>query len=411
MEMMRYRLNSNAIVSFIQRHVSDDIDDTKEYVFDIGLAADETVVGSVISNNQLLLHDAHTLQQLSSVHAHQRPINVVKFAATSPSICYTAGDDGMVHQWDSRCMQQPSLTFEHQAEIAAIAIGMNDTLIAVGCEASVVFYDVRRGGSQQSVNGFLQQQQHSRGNSSLRLGEYADTHSDLITALNFSSTQSSILASAGEDGLLCVYNTSTAANDDAIISIMNTDNSVRSLGYFGPGREGIYTISNTETMSMWHYESAQRIAHFPTIRDVIAVDYLIDCVYQQNQETLYLVAGQFDGKGVVAKVEPTECVVVGYLENGHAGSIRCCQAFAGTSTDSLDYAHAPRLVTGGEDSRLCSWVPAANSMSSNGNHICSNSSSSNGSVFGSPDTTAAGNISATRFNARASSNSLRYNPY
>ena len=71
-----------------------------------------------------------------------------------------------------------------------------------------------------------------------RLGEYGDIHSDIVTQLKFHPSHPSILASGGEDGLVCMYDVATDSGDEAVLSILNTDAPVRKLGFFGPSQEG-----------------------------------------------------------------------------------------------------------------------------------------------------------------------------
>lgn len=47
---------------------------------------------------------------------------------------------------------------------------------------------------------------------------------------------------------------------------MNAECAVRSVGFFGPEGEGVYCCTNTETLSLWHAEGAQRIKDFGDIR-------------------------------------------------------------------------------------------------------------------------------------------------
>lgn len=55
------------------------------------------------------------------------------------------------------------------------------------------------------------------------LGSYNDCHTDTITKVRFKSADSSVLASAGEDGLICIFDSATVGNDEAVIAILNTE--------------------------------------------------------------------------------------------------------------------------------------------------------------------------------------------
>jgi hypothetical protein len=65
--------------------------------------------------------------------------------------------------------------------------------------------------------------------------------------------------------LLCVFDTAVSTEEDAVVSILNTECPIRKFGYFGAQHEGVYAMSTIETQTVWHYPSAQRIAHFPQV--------------------------------------------------------------------------------------------------------------------------------------------------
>lgn len=47
---------------------------------------------------------------------------------------------------------------------------------------------------------------------------------------------------------------------------MNAECAVRSVGFFGPKGEGVYCCTNTEQLSLWDAEGAQRINDFGDVR-------------------------------------------------------------------------------------------------------------------------------------------------
>ena len=61
-------------------------------------------------------------------------------------------------------------------EVLGLSVSMNDSLLALGIGTSVQFYDIRYLGTTGST----------------KLGEYNDTHTDIITQLKFNRTNPSI---------------------------------------------------------------------------------------------------------------------------------------------------------------------------------------------------------------------------
>jgi WD40 repeat protein len=99
--------------------------------------------------------------------------------------------------------------------------------------------------------------------SSKVLHTYTESHSDDITVLSFhpdsSTERSRTLLSAGEDGLLCTYDTRGADEDDCVIGTGNMEASVAHAGWMEsiPGRmsdgiwESCFAVTNMETLKLW----------------------------------------------------------------------------------------------------------------------------------------------------------------
>jgi WD40 repeat protein len=338
-----FHLDKTSVCSFGQRDVSgaSENGDSGEYVFEIAPTMDGTSVLSSMSDNTLTITSTEELRAVCRTKAHKATINHIEASRISPSLLYSCADDKKVYGWDVRCFEKPVLQISHQDEVAAVSVGISGTLLASACGSSIFFFDIRAfdGNSTSAVNG-------------RKLGIYSDIHSDTITQLKFHPTQGHILASAAEDGLICACDTSVQAEEDAVVSILNTECPVGRFGYFGTDNEGIYSVSTVETLSFWHFPSAQRVAHFPTIREDLRADYLVDCFSAPNTNDIYLMAGDFNGQGVVAQMQPSRFDILGYLHGGHTANIRCATASFATTAGS------PRLITGGEDARLCSWKPS-----------------------------------------------------
>jgi WD40 repeat protein len=234
------------------------------------------------------------------------------------------------------------------------------------------------------------------------LGEYSDTHSDTVTGLKFSNIDQSLLCSSSEDGLICVYCVSTSTEEEAVISVFNTECPVRKFGFFGDTSDGIYALSTVETASFWHIPSAQRLASFPNVRETLGVDYLVDCFYELVDQKLTIVAGTYDGGIVASRIEPSGLFDAVRFNGGHSATVRCCAwlpppslpshtsgssvaaiasegisitdtdigssssypsvAFSSSSSGAVD-TRAGVLVTGGEDARVCSWLRAVEGCS------------------------------------------------
>ena len=160
---------------------------------------------------------------------------------------------------------------------------------------------------------------------------------------------------------------SVVLQDEAVVSIVNTECAVREAGFFGcsPANrrggggtqsqrqpcpmEGVYCFSTIETASFWHYSSAQRVGHFPALRAGLGVDYLVSCWHEEESGEVYILGGNNSGEGLICEVTPSSVRPIGSLAGGHSDILRC--AVTVPRADGKQKA----LLSGGEDGRLCMW--------------------------------------------------------
>lgn len=230
----------------------------------------------------------------------------------------------------------PALTFNvpQNEEALSVSLGYDGVLAAVGSSKPLVhFHDIRQSGSL--------------------LGTYQDAHTEEVTRVRFQTAQSSILVSASEDGLACIFDTSKPSEEAALSSVLNVQSPLRRVGFFGPSLEGVYCLTGSETLSVWHSDSAQRICDFGAdVRQQLstlvgggAVDYLVDCKWDTRQNQLSLLAGNHDGKTYMYRVDAGVLSLSHSLQGGHRGDVR---AWSPLSNSEL-------FVTVGEDARICEW--------------------------------------------------------
>jgi WD40 repeat protein len=401
-----FALDRTSVGSFTQRDTSSsESGDTGEYVFEVETTLDGSMLLSSMSDHTLTLTNSTDMRTHAKIKAHKATINRIETSKVNPNLLFSCSDDKKTFGWDARCFDKPVLQISHQEEVTALSVGVNGTLMSTACGSSIYFFDIRAfsGASAATV--------HAN-----KLGVYADVHSDMITQLKFHPNSNHILTSAAEDGLLCLYDTSVQAEEDAIISVLNTECPVAKFGYFGVENEGIYSISTVETLSFWHYPSAQRVAQFSNIRENLRADYLVDCFCAPNTNDVCLLAGDYSGQGVVAQIQPDRYDVLGYLQGGHTANIRCCNAaFASASVGA---ASGVRLITGGEDARLCSWRTQAQGQAASagaGTAAAVHSPAQAGFVphrsSGVTGGGSAGGAVAGHIKAKKDSSKMRYKPY
>ena len=317
--------------------------DDGDYVFDACMGGHQLLAS--LSNLHIQHYDLESGSLAAHFCAHQDRINSIEVSRSNPFLVLSASSDRTVCLWDLRCKSAAGIVPQQlvtlPGEVSSASIGVSDVLVAAASGNSVVFFDLRGGPGSRQV------------------GEYADAHTDVVTQVKFHPENSSHLVSAAEDGLICFFNTSVSEEEEAIVSVLNTDCPVRKFGFFGAaGMEGLYCLSTTEIPSFWHVSSAQRLGHFPNVRQELGVDYLVDCLYCPATDSLNLVAGTYAGQGLLAHVDPNFISLATALPaGGHKATIRCASLVASSASGVQSF------VTGGEDSQLIQWSAPSSAAS------------------------------------------------
>lgn len=342
------------------------------------------LITCALTNRCIYTYNNETLQKVHSIEnahtasitdlSHSTVVNGASNNTDTTPLVVSSSEDGFVKLFDLRThggtpALQMLLPKNEQALTASLGYG--GVLAAVGGgKGNIHFYDLR----------------NATGNSSLAnpLGSYVDAHTDDVTRVRFqpgvqdASTTTSLLVSASEDGLVCIHDTSQPSEEKALKSVLNVQSPLREVGFFGPRMEGMYCLTGSETISVWHHESAQPLCNLgDKVRDVLSgmtsggmapIQYLVGCFWDGLE--LNLVAG--DGKGDCGIFRVDACGSMNLrriLSGGHMGCIR------GFVSSPLPFEKSV-IVTGGEDARLCEWNVNQEKKKSNGTSGISHSLSS-----------------------------------
>lgn len=335
-----FYLKSQVLTSFGSRR-NDDGELESEYVLAIDGACDGSHFAASLSDGSFRVYGGFPEVVLFS-HQCGKPIQTLKCSNHSPQLIYTAFVDGEVSVWDIRSpaplAQRISLPLSGDDELSCADLSRSDSMLATAAGNSVYFYDARKAFHVCAAS------------TPSLLGQYSDCHSDTITQIKFNKDRPSVLTSAGEDGLLCTYDTSAPPNSEAVVSVLNIECPVRNFFYFGHDSTGICSMSSVETLSCWHYPSAQRICHFPDVRATHTLDYVLDGWYVREMDALFVLGGSYAGDATILSVTPERLSTVAFLRSGHSASLRCCRYMCGTDGASA------QIVTGAEDAKLCTWT-------------------------------------------------------
>ena len=439
------------VTCFHQKKQQEVVDtyDSSEYILSIASSSNNNIssspqsssssnlVAAALSNQSIIIYDPNIGQIIQRIEcAHDGPISEVQFFpseyytsnSNDQSLIISASQDGTIKIWN---VQRQSSTATHPPNTAittmklelpneqalSLSLGYGGTLAAVGTDkARISFFDLRRNNNNSNTSM----------PSGTLMGSYIDAHTEEVTKVQFqtiptqtsSSSQATemktILASSSEDGLISIHDPSQSNEEDALLSILNINTPLRNIGFFGPRYEGIFALTGNESLSVHDWDSAQLVSnvHGMELRSVLCsavdslvgkkndmssssdatmsdgtnntIDYLIGCTWSDlssstssvaSSPALYLLAGNNQGDGYIFRMDVNQITPVIHLKGGHRG---CIRDFCWSSN---------RLITGGEDARLCEWdlTGSSNSMStSNVGGTSGWNRSNNDSVGGGP---------------------------
>ncbi|PNH41118.1 hypothetical protein VD0004_g5960 [Verticillium dahliae] len=307
-------------------------------------------LASIPSDQQLSLFDparlgAGPITSLPTAHGNIKALR--PFDRSASTVC-TGGDDGTVALWDLRNPPSSALAARFaaaDAPLTALACDAASHTLAVGTEfanhqSSIALWDVR-------------------GASPAPRARYAEVHSDDVTELCFHPAEApGILLSGSTDGVVNVYDTRAADEDDVVVQTLNTG-SVHRAAFMSASE--VYTLTHDEKLAVFNldagYEKGTPVADFGDVRAELA------CQYVAN------VTAKVDGSGAIIGVGSQDRQNF-QLVHLARGSEKNSWVFDRASSVGLPGGHGEEIVrafcfyddeqvvfTAGEDGYIKAWRP------------------------------------------------------
>ncbi|EGX89415.1 WD domain protein [Cordyceps militaris CM01] len=202
----------------------------------------------------------------------------------------TAGEDGTVAVWDLRINGAGAKVTQFKASdapILSMACNNYTRTIAVGTElkdhmASIHLWDINDGHTAKA--------------------HYQDVHSDDVTELVFHETQPALLLSGSTDGLVNIYDTRIADEDEVTVQTFNHGASVHHAAFFGSWGGEVLALSHDERFAI--YDASEEVRSGDATHNFDNVRQLLDCQYVAN------VMPKADGSGAILGAGSPEYVAV-----------------------------------------------------------------------------------------------------
>eukprot|EP00049_Salpingoeca_infusionum_P015624 m.305781 g.305781 ORF g.305781 m.305781 type:complete len:368 (+) comp15911_c0_seq8:300-1403(+) len=300
------------------------------------------------SDGTVKVFDRTSLSMLAKHAGHRRGVVGMGFTHDGRGL-WSAAQGGSVQMWDARTTGPAATHIDIGGwALSSFANSGDGIHIAVGTElkgedASVHLYDVRR--------------------TDAPVAEFTDAHSDDIVCLAFSHSAPNRLATASTDCLCNILDLTLLSEaeepEDCIELTLMADSSLSKVGFFGPNGSLVYGLTGDETLVLWHGEpqgddETEEVAKFTQLREHLteqgcATDYVVDCMFDEAADRLYLVSGEHNGTLSISNINLDTVTPLISMTGGHATTVRALQ------WNTQDHT----IITGGEDSFLCQWTSEA----------------------------------------------------
>lgn len=336
-----------------------------DYVFDIVVNSNSSVLASSLSNSFIKLYNPSNGDFFGELKGHRRTISDIIFGdPNEPHFLFSSSTDGTLRAWDVRSQAQVAIfsSTEAREELWSVSLGgSSGQYLAGGGNEKILLWD-RRSARQMAC--------------------FEDAHTEAVTRVRFCPSQSGRLLSASVDGLICSFDTSTdLTEEEAMEWVMSVGTSISRIGFYGPNMSNLWCTTSIETLSLWDLEKVEQIADFPETRSMLSltersggqVDYLIGCSRTPDGENLCLFAGNNSGTigsfplfpPSLDKSQPPSSSPSSVLK----GTIKRPSVILGGGHSSIVRAVIPvsemgsekwgsenwGFWTGGEDGNLCAW--------------------------------------------------------
>ncbi|KAI7259914.1 WD40 repeat-like protein [Hortaea werneckii] len=188
-------------------------------------------LATIGSDDTLRIFDPSTLRSITTARTPGSGLACLQ--PISDHTLATAGRDGTIRLWDTRTCR-PTLQIPEPQSRPFSALASHSPILAAGTESnreglgdvSVLLYDIR-------------------GNASVPLREYAESHTDSITSLSFHPGDPSCVMSGSTDGLVSVFDGNERDEEEALKVVLNPRSAVHCAGFLCEGRE-VWVLTTDE---------------------------------------------------------------------------------------------------------------------------------------------------------------------
>lgn len=223
---------------------------------------------AIIASDDSLRFVSTDLKAVDVVKRANDSITCLERANDAPSnVVTTAGRDGLIRYWDNRSRQKVLEIQSPSKLISALVCNAQNNFVAAGIE------NPDDGPHESPVYVWDQR------NTSAPLRSFLESHTDTVTSLQLHPTLPTLLLSSSTDGLVNIFDTSQADEDDALYQVINHGSAIAHAGFMYPSTD-IFALGTDETMSFYALQSQKEEEEEPApkafgdVREPLGCEYL-----------------------------------------------------------------------------------------------------------------------------------------
>lgn len=128
-------------------------------------------------------------------------------------------------------------------------------------------------------------------NTSAPLRSFLESHTDTITSLQLHPTLPTLLLSSSTDGLVNIFDTSQADEDDALYQVINHGSAIAHAGFMYPSTD-VFALGTDETMSFYALQSQKEEEEEPSpkafgdMREPLSCEYVAKMHWINSQPVI-----------------------------------------------------------------------------------------------------------------------------
>ncbi|XP_065368444.1 WD repeat-containing protein 89-like isoform X2 [Calliphora vicina] len=270
----------------------------------------------------------------------------VRFLDETPNLLMVGTTNGLVRLLDLRTRNEV-IRFENvpvdtnfPSDILSFDRNSNGRLLSMGTtkrqeHVFILFYDLR---------------------TSNQLFKYTESHEDDITSLRFHPNKPDFLCSGSIDGLINIFDIKANSEEDAILSIMNTESSVQKINWHtnNKGHDVVSCITDTNDFKAYEFDG-DLIADFDRLKitEIIkrqneANCNLIDCHRTIDNDMMLLTGSNLNNGSTLRSCTLTNGKLIPHTNfEGNTQIVR----------ESIYDAKTNIFITAGERGFVTIWTP------------------------------------------------------